>query len=205
MKEISKSATTDLELVEAIKSEDRRTAEKAFETLYKKYHDSMLFHFRGLVKDEEVAKEIVLEAFMKVSTNLEKFNQETAVFSTWLFKLTQNLFIDRMRKKKEDVVYLTDLATFDEESHAIEYEIKSTDNTPEMKMIAAEKNRKVNDIINAMDNKELIEVVKMRFFEGMSYEEIAKATSKPLGTVKAFLFRAKQILRKEFEKAKVNL
>ena len=74
MRELSKSALADLELVSAIKSEDKRTSDKAFTALYKKYHDSMLFHFRGLVKDEETAREIVLVAFQKVSENLEKFD-----------------------------------------------------------------------------------------------------------------------------------
>jgi RNA polymerase sigma-70 factor (ECF subfamily) len=205
MREISKSAATDLELVKAIKNENKAVSEKAFNELYKKYHDSMLFHFKGLVKDEEVAQELVMEAFMKVNVNLEKFNHETAVFSTWLFKLTQNLFIDRMRKKKEDVMYLSDMATYDEESRAIEYEIASTDSTPENKMLVSERNRKINEIINSMENKELSKVIKMRFFEGMSYEEISMETGKPLGTVKAFIFRAKIILRKEFENAYISM
>jgi RNA polymerase sigma factor (sigma-70 family) len=203
MKELSKSAMTDLELVKAIQSDDKFVSEKAFSKLFKKYHDSMLFHFKKYIKDEEVAKELILEAFTKVSTNLEKFDEETAVFSTWLFKLTQNLFIDRMRKKKEDVVHLADMANYDEESHAIEFEIECPDGTPESRMLDKERNKKINEIINAMENKELAKVVKMRFFEGMSYEEISKKTDKPLGTVKAFIFRAKAVLKKEFEKANI--
>lgn len=206
MREISKSAATDLELVTAIKEAEGRKKEAAFNALFKKYNDSMVFHFRGLVKNnEEVARELVLEAFMKVSTNIEKFNQETAVFSTWLFKLTQNLFIDRLRKKKEDVISLSDMATYDEESHTIEYDIASEDGTPESEILLKERNKKVNTIINAMENPELAEIVKMRFFDGMSYEEIVVATGKPLGTVKAFLHRAKQVLRKDLERANVSL
>ena len=53
MKEMSKSAATDLELVKAIQSEDRFVSEKAFNKLYKKYHDSMLFHFKKFIKDEQ--------------------------------------------------------------------------------------------------------------------------------------------------------
>jgi RNA polymerase sigma factor (sigma-70 family) len=203
MKELSKSAATDLELVKAIQSDDQFASERAFNKLFKKYHDSMLFHFKKYIKDEEVAKELILEAFTKVSTNLEKFDEETAVFSTWLFKLTQNLFIDRMRKKKEDVVHLADMANYDEESHAIEFEIECPDGTPESRMLDKERNKKINEIINAMENKELAKVVKMRFFEGMSYEEISKKTDKPLGTVKAFIFRAKAVLKEEFEKANI--
>jgi RNA polymerase sigma-70 factor (ECF subfamily) len=206
MREISKSAATDLELVEAIKSEEGKKREAAFNALFKKYNDSMVFHFRGLVKnDEEVARELVLEAFMKVNTNIEKFNKETAVFSTWLFKLTQNLFIDRLRKKKEETISLSDMATYDEESHTIEFDIASEDGTPETEILLKERNRKINNIINTMENPELSEVVKMRFFDGMSYEEISATTGKPLGTVKAFLHRAKLLLKNDFEKANISL
>jgi RNA polymerase sigma-70 factor (ECF subfamily) len=154
MREISKSAATDLELVEAIKSEEGKKREAAFNALFKKYNDSMVFHFRGLVKnDEEVARELVLEAFMKVNTNIEKFNKETAVFSTWLFKLTQNLFIDRLRKKKEETISLSDMATYDEESHTIEFDIASEDGTPETEEKIKEDTKEVKMRLSEYDRE----------------------------------------------------
>jgi RNA polymerase sigma-70 factor (ECF subfamily) len=204
VKEMSKSAIADLELVNAIKSEDKRKSEKAFSLLFKKYHDTMLFHFRGLVKDEEDAKEIVLEAFVKVSSNIEKFNQDSAVFSTWLFRLTQNLFIDKLRKKKDDVVSLSDMATYDEDSHTFEFDFEDCDGTPESKILDSEKERRVNEVLSKMENQELAEMIKMRYFQGLSYEEISNVTGKPLGTIKAFIFRAKQFLKKDLKRAKLN-
>lgn len=205
MREISKSAATDLELVNAIKSENKVISEKAFSELYKKYHNSMLLHFKGLIKDKEDVNDLVMEAFAKMSDNLEKFNDEAAVFSTWFFKLTRNLFIDRMRKEKRNVAFLADMATYDEESNAIEYAIPSPDSNPENKMLVAERNREINEIINSMENKELSMFVKMRFFEGMSYEEMSRETGKPLGTVKAYIFRAKIVLKEEFKKANISM
>jgi len=205
MKEMSKSAKADLELVEAIKAKTGRKSEEAFSAIYKKYHDSMLFHFRSLGRDEETAKELVLEAFVKMNNNLDKYNEEVSAFSTWLFKLTQHIFIDNLRKKKDDCLLISDLAITDDENHTVEFEVADADGTPEDKMLTVEKNRRINNIINAMENKELAEVIKMRFFGGMSYEEISQETGKPIGTVKAFLFRAKQILREEFVKADIAL
>ena len=206
MKEISKSAATDLELVEAMKNGNKRESEKAFNTLFKKYHDSMLFHFKGLMKnDEDAAKELILEAFMKMNSNLEKYNKDTAVFSTWLFKLTQNLFVDRLRRKKEETISLTDLATFDEDSHAMEFDIASDDKNPEDEKIISERNIKINSIIGSMKNPEFTEIVKMRYFDGMPYEEIGQQTGKSIGTIKASLHRAKLILKDEFLKANITL
>lgn len=201
MREMSKSAETDLILVNAIREKGGRTAEVAFEKIYKKYHDPLLFQFGGLIKDKEDAKELILDAFAKVNVNLEKYNEEESVFSTWLFKLTKNIFIDYLRKKKEDTTSLTDMATCDSENHFIEYEIESPDKNPEAQILSKERNKKMVDIIEKMENKELAEVVKLRFFEGLSYEQISVVTGKPLGTVKAFLHRAKQVLETEFLKA----
>jgi RNA polymerase sigma factor (sigma-70 family) len=206
MKELSKSATKDLQLVNAIRGENRVESERAFSSLFNKYHDSMLFHFKGLVGgDEEIARELVSQAFIKVSSNIEKFNEESAVFSTWLFTMTKNLFIDNLRKKKESLVSITDLSSFDEESHIVEYDVISEDGNPEEKMLERERNKKMNEIISSMKNVELREVVKMRYFDGLSYEQISEQTARPIGTVKAFLFRSREILRDEFTKCGISM
>jgi len=203
--EVSKKALNDLELVNAIKSENERVSKEGFDKLYKKYHDSMLYHFRGMMNDEDEAKALVLEAFMKVSTNINKFDSKEAVFSTWLFKLTQNLFIDKLRKKKEETISLSDIASFDDEGNIVEYPIVCADKSVEDEIIDDERNAKIFKIVDSMENKELSEIVKMRYFDGMSYNEISQLTRNHLGTVKAFLYRAKSILREEFEKANICL
>jgi RNA polymerase sigma-70 factor (ECF subfamily) len=203
-KEISKSAMADLELINAIKNKNTRAAEKAFSTLFKKYNNPLLFTFKGLIKDEEKARGLVLDAFIKINDNLEKFNENNAVFSTWLFKITQNLFIDCLRKKGENLVSLTDLASFDDESHIVEYGVPCKDGTPETKIISFERNQKIVEIIDSMENQDLATVIKLKYFEGHSYAKIAKITGKPEGTVKAFLYRAKQILKVEFERNNID-
>jgi len=205
-KELSKSAKADLELVEAIKRGD----EKAFEKIFKKYHDSLLFKFAGLAKDEEDAKELVLDAFVKLNTNLEKFDSDTAAFSTWIFKLTRNIFIDnsrslekRERSKTDCLSSLTSVSDSQEsgENKGMEYHFKSDEENPEARMLTKELYKKMDEIINSMENKELSLVIRMNYFDGMSYQDIATEMNKPLGTIKAYLFRAKEILKKEFIEA----
>jgi len=202
---LSKSATTDLELVKVIKTAKERDVERAFNELFKKYHDSMLFHFRGFINDEEVAQELVNEAFVKVSKKISTYRPEDGVFSTWLFKMTKNLFIDRLRKKREEAISLSDLAISDGENNLIEYDLKSDDNTPEAEMLLDERNEMIGRIINSMNRPVLKKVIKLRYFEGMSYEEITNETGLPEGTVKAFLFRARQELKKKFKQANIRL
>ena len=200
-----KKTMTDLELVFAIKEGSELESRRAYNALFKKYNSSMLYHFKKLVKNnEDDAKELVLEAFEKMSLNIEKFNQETAVFSTWFFKLTQNIFIDRLRKKKEEVSCISDLAVYDNENNATEFEVEGKEFTPEEELLRSEKNKKILEVINTIENKELVDVIMMRYFDGMSYDEISKATEKPLGTVKAFLFRAKGILKEKFIENKIQ-
>lgn len=205
MKNLKENLIADLELIKAIQSDDKFASERAFNNLYKKYHDSMLFHFKGIMKNEEMAEDLIMEAFEKMYLNLNKFNKETAAFSTWLFKITQNLLIDRLRKNKGNVVCLSDMVFHDEEGDYIEYNIQCPDDTPEIKLLSFERNKKISEIINAMKNKELAEVIKMRFFEEMTYEEISKKIHKPIGTVKGFIFRAKAILKEEFEKSDIYM
>ena len=69
MREMSKSAETDLTLVTVLRKEKGRSAEIAFEKIYKKYHDPLLFQFGGLIKDKEDAKELILDAFCKLNVN----------------------------------------------------------------------------------------------------------------------------------------
>jgi RNA polymerase sigma factor, sigma-70 family len=158
-----------------------------------------------MIRDEEAAKDIILEAFTKANTSLDSFNADTAVFSTWLFAMTKNLFIDNLRKKSLDTTSISDIESYDTETHTVEFNIECPNKNPEGVMILEERNKKVFAIINAMNKPNLKELVIMKYFDELSYDEIAEKTGKPLGTVKALLFRAKELLKDDFEKAGIGL
>lgn len=204
-KVLSKTAKTDLELVNAMRTAGAKESERAFNKLYKKYHNSVLFHFKGLVNDDETAQELVNEAFLRVSKKIETFNSETAVFSTWLFRITKNLFIDKTRQKKDKAVFLSDLAVADGENHMIEFDLESHENNPEVDIIIKERNKEINIIIDDLKSENIKQVIRLRYFDGMSYDEIAIETGLPLGTIKAFLFRARQELKERFKSANIEL
>jgi RNA polymerase sigma-70 factor (ECF subfamily) len=202
--EKSKSALLDLELINSIKNESTNSTRKAYNALFDKYYKPMLFHFKGMVNIEEDAVELTQEALIKMSTNIEKFNEEQSAFSTWLFSITKNVFIDFMRRKKEDVTSLSEIGTFNEDSEVVEFDIPCSSLTPEQTMLTKERNVVMMRIINNMEKKEYATLIKMRYFDELSYEEIAEKSNKPLGTVKGYLNRAKELLKKEFEKNCIN-
>lgn len=197
-----KEVKTDLQLVNDIRGGNKIIAEKAYAALYKRYYKSIVFHLRRSLR-EDLASEIATEAFTKMALNIDKFNTDTAIFSTWLFKITQNLTIDKMRRKKDIAISLTDMTTEDDEDNSKSFIIPTSDFNPEEKVIISERNEKIKKIVDSMENKELAYLIELRFFQGMSYEQISEYTQKPIGTIKAFIFRAKQILKTEFEKSKV--
>jgi len=203
----------DLALVSTLRTATGRKKEVAFATLYKKYNKQLIFNFMPMVKmDEVAAEEIVLAAFMKMSDNLEKYNENGGAFSTWLYKLTQNLFIDKIRQQKCDVtVPISSLLVFNEEGNVDQdgftnrLNMSSNEETPEKKVLVKERNKKIDVIINNLSNDIMKELIKMKYFENRSYEEMAQVLNIPLGSVKAHLFRAKEILKREFETANINL
>jgi len=211
MKEMSKSAIADLELVNVIRKSKGRESETAFTTLFNKYHSQVFNHFKDLLKDKEVAKELVLDAFIKVNLNIEKYDEESAAFSTWLFKITKNVFIDEMRRKKDETVLLTDINGFNvaddltEDSYFhTEHYIADPTGTVETGIITSERNKQIDVVIDSMKNKRLSEVIKLRYFDNLSYKQIGEATNQSVPMVKALLHRAKALLKEDLKKANIK-
>ena len=207
MVEAKSRKATDLELVAAIKKAEGRESQRACNALVKKYKKPLLYHFRGIVNSEEDAEELTQIAFMKMIESLDKFNGDMGAFSTWFFKLTKNVFIDFMRKKKLESISISNVRTSleDEDQGKAEFDIPDSSSIPEDILLRKEKNMAMAKIINAMSNSDLSEVIKMKYFKGLSYEEISTETGKPLGTIKVNIMRAKEILKAEFIKAGITL
>lgn len=199
--EISKKALVDLNLVEIIlkDSSTSREKEKAFEAIYNKYEHHLYIHFGSFAKNNEDAKELVLEALVKARMNLHKFDASKSVFSTWLFNITERTFIDFNRKKKLDTSSISDMINVGEDTEdkkTIEFDLASLEMNPEQRMIRKERNKTLVEVIAEIKNEDYKCVLKMKFFEEKNYEEIARELDIPVGTVKVLIFRAKAELKK---------
>jgi len=165
--------------------------EGAFGVLVRRYQRRLTAFLSQLVGDIELARELSQEAFVRAWSALERFNPKYR-FSTWLFRIAHNLGIDQLRRRR---LKTTPLYRTDSEGDEVEVVVADLDKDPlghlENRALASE----LREVIDGL-RPEYRELVLLRHFGGLSYQEIADFTEMPLGTVKNKLFRAHSVLRK---------
>jgi RNA polymerase sigma-70 factor (ECF subfamily) len=165
--------------------------EGAFGILVRRYQRRLTAFLSQLVGDIELARELSQEAFVRAWSALERFNPKYR-FSTWLFRIAHNLGIDQLRRRR---LQTTPLYRTDSEGGEVEVVVPDLDKDPlghlENRALASE----LREVIEGL-RPEYRELVLLRHFGGLSYQEIADFTEMPLGTVKNKLFRAHSVLRK---------
>ena len=165
--------------------------EGAFGILVRRYQRRLTAFLSQLVGDIELARELSQVAFVRAWSALERFNPKYR-FSTWLFRIAHNLGIDQLRRRR---LQTTPLYRTDSEGDEVEVVVPDLDKDPlghlENRALASE----LRGVIEGL-RPEYRELVLLRHFGGLSYQEIADFTEMPLGTVKNKLFRAHSVLRK---------
>ena len=164
--------------------------EHLFETLVRRYQTRILSHVARMVGSREDALDLSQEIFLKVFGALDRFNPEFR-FSTWLFRIAGNAAIDHLRKRKPRTV---PLETTDSDGHVSSPEYKSSDLDPFGRLRNTERGDAITRAIADLP-AEFRELIALRHFTGLSYEEIAEVKNMPLGTVKNKLFRARAVLK----------
>lgn len=165
--------------------------QKAFTVLMNRYRHSVYHTMYKMVNNRDDADDLTIEAFGKAFRKLESYAPNFA-FSTWLFKIAINNCIDHIRKKRLKTLSLDD--SLDGHSDfSFAHNIKDFDPDPEQRMIQDQKVAMVRRLVSKLNVKYRL-MIELRYFDELSYEEIAKELDIPLGTVKAQLFRAKEIL-----------
>jgi RNA polymerase sigma-70 factor (ECF subfamily) len=186
----------------ALQMQTGTAAEKqfAFAELYKRFKDNIyITFFRALnvVEKDEVAKDLSQNTFMKVFNNISGFNDQFA-FSTWIYTIAHNELIDFKRKQKVEVLNYEGMKTDagEDSGKELAFQIKCTDKIADEKIMTEQKAEAIQyAIIKALKNEAMRDIVKMRYFDDFSYEEIAEKLDIPKGTVKSTLSRAKEILK----------
>ncbi|WP_445664979.1 RNA polymerase sigma factor [Fodinibius sp. AD559] len=184
----SESSLEDDVLVKKAKGGD----EKAYKKLVDKYQRALYFHILKMVKDREQVEDLVQEAFVKAFDNLNTYSTNYA-FSTWLYRIATNNTIDYLRKKKLNTLSIDKpMKTKDGEM-----EMQLPDESASTDRDIIKKQRK-EIVQNAIDDlpKKYRKVIELRHMEEKSYKEISDILDKPLGTVKAHIFRARELLYK---------
>lgn len=192
---LSDKARIDLRLVEAAKN----GSQAAFGELMERYRESVYFTMFKMVKNSDDADDLTIEAFGKAFNRIDQYSPSFA-FSTWLFKIASNNCIDFIRKKRVKVTSL-DTGYTSGDGEVMYLEVSSQTQNPEEVIIHGQKVKLMRDLVTKLKPR-YRELVELRYFEELSYEEIAETLDLPLGTVKAQLFRAREFLSNLIEKTK---
>ena len=185
----SDKAKLDLQLVEAAINGEQ----KAYAELLDRYRDAIYFMLLKMVNNKSDAEDLTIEAFGKAFKNIHQYTPNYA-FSTWLFKIASNNCIDFIRKKRANLISIDHQP---EDSEGLlpspTANLQSNILDPEEHLIK-EQNIKLIQSVVAKLKPRYRNLIELRYFKEYSYEEIADELDLPIGTVKAQLFRARELL-----------
>jgi RNA polymerase sigma-70 factor (ECF subfamily) len=186
---LSEKAKADLVLVDLAINGDQR----AYAELLERYRDAIYFMLLKMVNNKSDAEDLTIEAFGKAFKSIHQYTPNFA-FSTWLFKIATNNCIDFIRKRKGNLI------SIDQTSEDVEG-VTSTPATnlqastldPEEHLIKEQNIKLIQTLVSKLKPR-YRNLIELRYFKEYSYEEISEELSLPLGTVKAQLFRARELL-----------
>ena len=173
--------------------------ELAFRELVRRYERPVFSLVYRMVRDRETAEDLAQDAFVKVLNHIDKYSPEFK-FSSWLFKIANNVAIDHLRRRRLDTVSLdgNPNATTAAEVEASTIELGADQESALEALEAKELGSAIERAIAKL-RPEYRACIMLRHVEGRSYEEIAATLDLPLGTVKTYIHRARHELRKALE------
>ena len=184
---LSDKGKRDLALVEKALNGNQM----AYANLMEMYRESIYFMMLKMVRKDDDAEDLTIEAFGKAFNRLHQYSPSYA-FSTWLFKIASNNAIDFIRKKRIKVTSMDTVYTNDD-GESVSLDVKSTEKDPEEVTMHAEKVVMLREVVKKLKPR-YRDLIEKRYFQELSYDEIAVDMGLPLGTVKAQLFRARAFL-----------
>ena len=178
---------TDADLVAAI----LKGEQELFGEIVGRYQGRLVNYLYRLLRSTQEAEDLAQEVFFKIYQALDRFDPKYK-FSTWLFRVAQNAAIDKIRKRRLKVVSMDRPGSGGEDLGT--WEFPSHDPSPYGDLRNLERGEAIQDAIESLpwDYRELI---VLRHFGELSYDEIAKLKKMPLGTVKNKLFRGRQMMK----------
>lgn len=169
--------------------------DRAFRELLTRYEKPVFSLVFRMIRDREKAEDVAQEAFVKAFNAIATYDPSYK-FSSWLFKIANNLAVDQLRKREPDTVSIhgSPGAHSREEQERTGFTLASTDEAPD----AYVENRELGGQIEAAIGKlrpEYRTAVLLRHVEGLSYQEVADIMEIPLGTVKTYIHRGRAQLK----------
>jgi RNA polymerase sigma-70 factor (ECF subfamily) len=163
----------------------------AYAELMRLYRDNVYFMLLKMTNHPIDAEDLTIEAFGKAFRSLKHYTPDYA-FSTWLFKIATNNCIDFIRRKRQMTLSLDQMYEHDDGSES-SLSVPSGAPDPEEEMIRQQKAQLMREVVQKL-KPHYRKLITLRYFDELSYEELAEELDLPLGTVKAQLFRAREFL-----------
>ncbi len=175
-----------MEIADYIVADDRELAERvlggdavAFEYLFNRYREAIHRLFVQRTGSPDDADDLLQETFVKVYVNLHRYNA-AYTFGQWVYTIARNTFVDYVRRR-QDGLPIDDRFTAPASSAP----------TPEESVIHSQQQTQIEQCLSLLDPR-YSQLIRMRFIEEYSYEEIAAKLSLPMGTVKTRIHRARE-------------
>ena len=179
----------------AVVAQARVGSEAAYRELLTRYERPVFSLIFRMVRDRETAEDLAQETFIKVLNNLDRYSPEFK-FSSWLFKIANNLTIDHLRRRRVDTISIEGApdAVTAESARATSIAVVSAGESPLEELESKELGTAIERAIGKL-RPEYRACIMLRHVEDKSYEEIAEIVKLPLGTVKTYIHRARHELR----------
>ena len=142
--------------------------------------------------NENEAEDLTIRTFAKAFDKIHTFDEKYE-FKTWLISISNNLFIDQLRKRKTETI------SIHKESSEI-HKIKDEEPSPADKLIIEQNLAELLAYIKQL-KPHYQEIINLRFFQEMSYKEMAATLDEPMSNIKVKLLRAKKLLAEIIDKS----
>jgi RNA polymerase sigma-70 factor (ECF subfamily) len=173
----------------------RSGREAAFRELVRRYERPVFSLIFRMVRDRETSEDLAQETFIKVLNHIDRYRPEFK-FSSWLFKIANNLTIDHLRKRQLKTISIdgSPHAATAAEVEASTFDVEARGESALEEMQSRELGGAIEKAIAKL-RPEYRACILLRHVEDRSYEEIAATLDLPLGTVKTYIHRARHELR----------
>jgi RNA polymerase sigma-70 factor, ECF subfamily len=171
----------------------------AFRELVRRYERPVFSLVYRVVRDRDAAEDLAQDTFVKVLSHIDRYRPEFK-FSSWLFKIANNVAIDHLRRRTVDTVSLegSRYATTTDEVAATSVKVAASQESPLEELESRELGGAIERAIAGL-RPEYRACILLRHVEDRSYEEIAAMLDIPLGTVKTYIHRARHELREALQ------
>lgn len=167
----------ETKIVEAVRGGDA----DSYALLVNRYQTGLIIHCENMLKSREEAEDVAQDAFITAYKKLDTFNPDEARFSTWLYKIATNKCIDILRKTKKTIEL--DAEKLSEQTMPV--------NLEEDEKLA------IKNAVEQLEPPKFGEIIRSYYWQGKSYNELAKEYDTTVGTIGTWMRRAKLQLRKE--------